>query len=102
MMSSGGEIVYEKNAEEPALIASTTKLMTALVMLDKEKYRGTIRISKNAASTPWKHFDIKEGEKWTTHWIKSREEMTSSLDQSRKGAQHVQRSRHEEPQLQGI
>lgn len=34
VMNSGGEIVFEKNADTRSLIASTTKLMTALVVLE--------------------------------------------------------------------
>ena len=34
VMHSGGEVVFEKNADEQMLIASTTKIMTALVVLE--------------------------------------------------------------------
>ena len=34
MMHDSGEVLYEKAADEPRLIASTTKLMTALVVLE--------------------------------------------------------------------
>ena len=35
VMNSGGEVVYEQAADEERLIASTTKLMTALVVLER-------------------------------------------------------------------
>lgn len=35
VMSAGGEAVYELNADRPQLIASTTKLLTALVALER-------------------------------------------------------------------
>ena len=35
LMNSGGEILYAREADRRALIASTTKLMTALVVLDE-------------------------------------------------------------------
>ena len=34
VMHSGGEVVFEKNGDEKMLIASTTKIMTALVVLE--------------------------------------------------------------------
>ncbi len=34
VMNSGGEVIFEKNADERRLIASTTKLLTALVVLE--------------------------------------------------------------------
>ena len=34
MEASGGDVLYEKNADEPMLIASTTKILTALVVLE--------------------------------------------------------------------
>lgn len=35
MEASGGDVLYEKNADEPMLIASTTKILTALVVLER-------------------------------------------------------------------
>lgn len=35
MEADGGEILFEKNADEPMLIASTTKIMTALIVLER-------------------------------------------------------------------
>ena len=34
VMHSGGEVVFEQNPDEKMLIASTTKIMTALVVLE--------------------------------------------------------------------
>ena len=34
VMHSGGEVIYEKNADAQSLIASTTKLMTAIVAIE--------------------------------------------------------------------
>lgn len=44
VMNSGGEIVFEKNAEARMLIASTTKLMTALVTLERALPEETVEI----------------------------------------------------------
>ena len=37
--------------------------MTSLLLLEKGKDKGTVRISKNAAKTPWRYFNMKPGEK---------------------------------------
>ena len=37
VMAEDGSCVYEKNADEPRLVASTTKLMTALVAIEASK-----------------------------------------------------------------
>lgn len=37
VMAADGSCIYEKNADEPRLIASTTKLMTALVAIEASK-----------------------------------------------------------------
>lgn len=35
MEADSGQVIYEKNADEPMLIASTTKILTALVVLER-------------------------------------------------------------------
>lgn len=45
-----GDIVFEKNADEKLPMASTTKIMTLLVALDKSDPDETVRISENAAA----------------------------------------------------
>ena len=53
VMHSGGEVIYEKNADAQSLIASTTKLMTAIVAiencgLDDELEAARIRAASRA------------------------------------------------------
>ena len=45
-----GDIVFEKNADEKLPMASTTKIMTLLVALDKSDPDEIVRISQNAAA----------------------------------------------------
>ena len=44
VMHSGGQAVFEKNADEKMLIASTTKIMTALVVLENCALDETVEI----------------------------------------------------------
>lgn len=44
VMHGGGEIVYEKNANQCALIASTTKIMTAIVSIENASLDETVQI----------------------------------------------------------
>lgn len=44
VMHSGGEAVYEKDADAPSLIASTTKLMTAIVALENASLTDRVEI----------------------------------------------------------
>lgn len=46
--SSTGDIIYEKNANNRHLIASTTKIMTALVALENYDISQTVKVSEKA------------------------------------------------------
>ena len=83
------EILYSKNRDKRRKNASTTKLMTALVMLDKGKNKGTIAVSKKAASTPWKHFNIQAGEKFKTKDLYSAMMVASSNEAAVAIAEHT-------------
>ncbi|MEI7834629.1 MAG: hypothetical protein WCJ56_15700, partial [bacterium] len=53
MDSRTGLVLWEKNADQPLPMASTTKIMTAMVLLDNEQGRMNqmVTVSHNAAST---------------------------------------------------
>lgn len=59
-----GRVLWEKNGETPLAMASTTKIMTAILVLEGCGLEETVTISKNAAHQPEVHMDLKEGEKW--------------------------------------
>ena len=44
VMHSGGAVVFEKNADTPALIASTTKIMTAIVAIENQDLDEKVQI----------------------------------------------------------
>ena len=60
--ASTGNVLYEKNADKQMLIASTTKIMTALVALRDGKLTDTVTVSRNAAATEGSSMYLKAGE----------------------------------------
>ncbi len=61
--TSSGRIIYEKNAFDTANIASTTKIMTAVVTIENNSLDEIVTVSKNAANTPGSSVDLKENDK---------------------------------------
>lgn len=59
-----GRVLWEKNGDTPLTMASTTKIMTAILVLENADLDGTAEISKNAAHQPEVHMDLREGEEW--------------------------------------
>ena len=57
-----GTVIYSKNTTRKRAQASTTKLMTALLVMESGKIDGTTRITKNAARTPWGSYKLKAGD----------------------------------------
>ena len=47
-----GRLLWEKNGEKPFAMASTTKIMTAILVLENADLEDTVTISKNAAHQP--------------------------------------------------
>ncbi|NLO28369.1 MAG: D-alanyl-D-alanine carboxypeptidase [Actinobacteria bacterium] len=63
--TSSGRVLYEKNAAERRPMASTTKIMTAVLVLERMDMAGSVSISEKAAATietkPW----LKAGDELT-------------------------------------
>jgi len=57
-----GQILYNKNAEKRHSMASTTKIMTALVALEKTGENELVTVSANAAGTEGSSIYLKAGE----------------------------------------
>ena len=57
-----GRILYEKNADKQGLIASTTKIMTALVICEQCNVLDRMRIPKEAVGIEGSSMYLKEGE----------------------------------------
>jgi D-alanyl-D-alanine carboxypeptidase (penicillin-binding protein 5/6) len=60
-----GRVLYAKNPDHFLMPASTTKLMTALVVLEHAKLSDVVTVSKKAAQTPPSKVGLKEGERVT-------------------------------------
>ena len=60
-----GRVLYAKNPELRLLPASTTKLMTALVVIEKAKLTDVVTVSKKAARRPPTRAGLKAGDKVT-------------------------------------
>lgn len=58
-----GRVLYEKNAYDRHSMASTTKIMTALLALENTKENEIVTVSKNAAGTEGSSIYLSAGEK---------------------------------------
>ena len=58
-----GRILYSKNAFRKSAMASTTKIMTALIILEKCKLTEIVTVSNYAASINGSEIELKAGEK---------------------------------------
>lgn len=57
-----GRVLYEKKTEEKSLIASTTKIMTALVICEQTNVLDRVKIPKEAVGIEGSSMYLKEGE----------------------------------------
>lgn len=57
-----GRVIYEKNADKQGLIASTTKIMTALIVCEQINVLDRVRIPKEAVGIEGSSMYLKEGE----------------------------------------
>ena len=65
MDAATGRVLYAKNPELRLLPASTTKLMTALVVIEKAKLTDVVTVSRRAAGAPPTRAGLKAGDKVT-------------------------------------
>lgn len=62
MDASNNRVLYEKNGYEVLPMASTTKIMTAILALEYGNLEDTVTVSARAASMPKVHLGMREGE----------------------------------------
>lgn len=84
-----GRLLWEKNGERPFAMASTTKIMTAILVLERADLEDTITVSKNAAHQPEVHMDLKEGEQWKVGDLLSAMMLRSYNDAAVALAEHI-------------
>ena len=64
MDADSGRVLFGKNADEVMAMASTTKIMTCILALEKGKVDEVVTASEEAAVQPKVHLGMKEGEKF--------------------------------------
>ena len=62
--ATNNRILYEKNADQIMPMASTTKIMTAIIALESGNMDDVVTVSKKAASMPKVHLGMREGEQY--------------------------------------
>lgn len=63
--AASGEVLYEKRADEKSLIASTTKIMTALLVCERCNVLDIVPIPDEAVGIEGSSVYLRAGEKWT-------------------------------------
>ena len=84
-----GRVLYEQNADAKMLIASTTKIMTALVAVRDGKLSDTVTVSRDAAYTEGSSRYLKEGEELTLETLLYGLMLCSGNDAAVAVAEHV-------------
>lgn len=64
MDATSGRVLYSKNGEEQLPMASTTKIMTLILTLERANLEDIVTVSSYAASMPDVQLNIREGEKY--------------------------------------
>ena len=64
MDANTGEILFEKNGQDPVAIASTTKILTCIVVLENGNLDDIVTFSANAAAQPDVQMNAAEGEQY--------------------------------------
>lgn len=65
MDADTGRVLYGKNADTPMAMASTTKIMTCILLLEMGELEDEVKVSAYAASMPKVKLYLKKGETYT-------------------------------------
>lgn len=84
-----GQVLYEKNGFTRRAPASTTKVMTAILALEKGRLEDRVRVSDRAAGTGGSSMYIKAGEAYTLHELLYGLLMHSGNDAAVAIAEHI-------------
>lgn len=84
-----GEILYNKNAKVPMAPASTTKVMTAILVLESTKLTDKVLISKNPPNADGTAIGVQEGEKFTVEDLLYALLLESANDAAEALAEHI-------------
>ena len=84
-----GEVIYEKNADERMLIASTTKVMTALVAIENIALGESVKISPESVAIEGSSMYLKPGESYTVEELLYGMLLVSGNDAAHALAMHI-------------
>lgn len=84
-----GRVLYEQNADAQMLIASTTKILTALVAIEEGDLSDTVTVSRNAAGTEGSAMYLKAGEQLTLETLLYGLMLCSGNDAAVAVAEHI-------------
>lgn len=84
-----GRILWGKNIDEPLAMASTTKIMTAIVAIENASLDEIVTVSKNAASAPRVKMYLKENEEIKLEYLLYALMLQSSNDAAVAIAEHI-------------
>ena len=65
MDADTGRVLYGKNADSPMAMASTTKIMTCILVLEQEALDEMLTVSSYASGMPKVKLYIKQGEQYS-------------------------------------
>ena len=89
LMSADGQCLYEKNANSRSLIASTTKIMTAIVCLENASPDESVIIGKDACTVEGSLMELTPGESYTVRELLLGLLLSSGNDAALALAEHV-------------
>lgn len=90
--ADSGRVLYGKNADIPMAMASTTKIMTCIQVLEHVSLDETLTVSAYAASMPQVKLNIRKGEEYTVRDLMYSLMLESHNDSAVALAEHVGRS----------
>ena len=89
MDADTGQVLYTKNPHVKRPIASTTKIMTAILIIENCGMNDIITASKNASETPFTSLNLKPGEKITVKDLLTGMLIRSANDAAVAAAEHI-------------
>lgn len=87
--ADSGRVLYQQNADKKMLIASTTKIMTALVAIQEGTLSDVVTVSSHAAGTEGSSMYLREGEQLTLETLLYGLMLCSGNDAAVAIAEHV-------------
>lgn len=86
---ASGRILYSYNGDEPMLIASLTKIMTAVVAIENGNLTDVVKVSRSAVGKEGSSIYLKEGQEMTLHHLLYGLMLRSGNDAASAIAEHV-------------